>query len=179
MKHTINYLFTMIVGMAVGIAAYGSYKSHNYSMSTEKPEPQIEYVYIEAEPIVEVVTETVYVEVEPDPYRNLTEEDCFYLMDLALREAEGEGVEGMLWVMYTAECRKEAFGLESYKAVWASDAFATSWNRRGIEPNEDCIKAMALFEEGWVPKPLWFRRDYYHGFGTPLCSVGDHYFSSK
>ena len=54
MKHTINYLFTMIVGIAVGIAAYGSYTSHNYSMSTEKPEPQIEYVYIEAEPITEV-----------------------------------------------------------------------------------------------------------------------------
>ena len=179
MKNIINVLFTLIVGIAVGIAAYGSYKSHNYSMSTQPPEPQVEYIYIEAEPIKEVVTETVYIEVEPDPYRNLTEDDCFYLMDLAMREAEGEGTEGMLWVMYTAECRKEAFRMESYQAVWASDAFSSSWNRRGIEPNEDCIKALALFEEGWIPKPLWFRAGHYHGFGTKLCQVGNHYFSSK
>ena len=178
MHKTLEILFSIIVGICVGIASYGSYLAHDYSISTKpQPETTIEYVYIEKQP--EIVTETVIVEVNPTFYRTLTEDDCFYLMDLAMREAEGEGIEGMLWVMYTAECRKETFAMESYEAVWKSDAFNSSWDRRGIEPNTDCLEALALFEEGWMPKPLWFRADHYHNFGTPLCQVGNHYFSTK
>lgn len=178
MKNVINVLFTLIVGIAVGIAAYGSYQAHSRSYQAEKtpPETKIEYVYIESEP--EIITETVYIEKEPTFYRELTEDDCFYLMDLAMREAEDQGTVGMLWVMYTAECRCEAFGI-SYESVWLSDAFSSSWGRRGIEPNEDCLRALALFEEGWLPKPLYFRAGHYHGFGTELCQVGNHYFSTK
>ena len=175
MRNAILYIFSLIVSFAVGIAAYGSYLSHDYSMST-KPEPTIEYVYIEREP--EVITETVYIEVEPTFYRSLTEDDCFYLCDLAMRESENQGVVGMLWVMYTAECRAEAYGL-TYEEVWKSDAFSSSWNRRGMEPNEDCKEAIALFEEGWLPKPLYFRAGHYHSFGTEICQVEDHYFSTK
>lgn len=174
----LNALSLIILGMVFGIIYYGTYKAHSQSYESEKnpPETKIEYVYIESEP--EVITETVYIEKEPTFYRELTEEDCFYLMDLAMREAENQGTVGMLWVMYTAECRKDAFGL-SYESVWLSDAFSSSWSRRGLEPNQDCLEAIALFEEGWIPKPLWFRADYYHGFGTPLCQVGSHYFSTK
>lgn len=175
MRNTILYIFSLIVSFTVGVAAYGSYLSHNYSISS-KPESTIQYVYIEREP--EVITETVYIEVEPTFYRSLTEDDCFYLCDLAMRESENQGVVGMLWVMYTAECRAEAYGI-TYEEVWKSDAFSSSWNRRGIEPNEDCKEAIALFEEGWIPKPLYFRAGHYHSFGTELCQVGNHYFSTK
>ena len=175
MRNAILYIFSLIVSVAVGIAAYGSYLSHDYSMST-KPEPTIQYVYIEREP--KVITETVYIEVEPTFYRSLTEDDCFYLCDLAMRESENQGVVGMLWVMYTAECRAEAYDL-TYEEVWKSDAFSSSWNRRGIEPNENCKEAIALFEEGWLPKPLYFRAGHYHSFGTELCQVGNHFFSTK
>lgn len=173
MRSNLLYIFSFIVGLCVGIAAYGSYKSHNYSMTTT-PEVKTEYVYIEKEP--QIVTETVYIEVEPEFYRNLTEDDCYYLMDLCMRESENQGVVGMLWVMYTAECRAEAYGL-TYEQVWKSDAFSSSWGRRGIEPNEDCKMAISLFEEGWLPKPLYFRAGHYHSFGTELCNVGSHYFS--
>ena len=30
---------------------------------------------------------------------------------------------------------------------------------------------------GRIPEICWFRTDYYHDFGTPVCKVGDHYFS--
>ena len=178
MRNVLKFLFTLLVGIAVGIAAYGSYKSHDYSMST-KPEPvtKIEYVYIESEP--EIITETVYIEVEPTFYRSFSESEAYYLKDLGMREIEGGDVNDFLWVFYTAECRKEAFGYETYEEVWASDAFSSSWNRRGIEPNENCEIAFAIFEEGWLPKPLYFRAGHYHNFGTPLCQVGNHYFSTK
>lgn len=177
MKQTLNYLFLLIIGATFGIAVYGSYISHtkHYEMATE-PEAIVEYVYIEKDPVV--VTEYVYIEKEDTFYRELTDEDVYYLCDLAMREAEGEGVMGMLWLMYCAECRREAYG-QTYEEVWNSDAFKSSWSRRGRTPNEDCLEALSLFEEGWTPKPLWFQTGDYHGFGTPLCKVGEHYFSCR
>lgn len=177
MKHTVLYLFTMLIGITVGIAAYGSYQAHtkSYHLETPKPERIIEYVYIETEP--EVITETVYIPYEEPFYRNLTEEDVYYLKDIAMREAEGEDATGQCWVMYCVICRAEAFGM-SIKDVCLSSAFKTSASRSGLTPNENCERALAMIEEGWIPKPLWFRRGSYHeNLGTPLCQYGNHCFS--
>lgn len=175
MRKTIEILFTLLLGTVFGIVIHGTIQAHSQPQITE-PEVITEYVYIESEP--EIVTEYVYIEKESTFYRDLTDDDAFYYCDLAMRESEGEGIVGMLWVMYTMECRCEAYGLTP-EEVWESDAFSSSWSRRGIEPNENCLKALAIFEQGWIPKPLWFRADHYHGFGNPLCQVGKHYFSCK
>ena len=172
MKQLLEHLFTLLVGIAVGIAGYGSYTHHNKPIETIKTE----YVYIEREP--EVITETVYVEVEPEFYRNYSESDGWYIKDYMMREGEGEGVIGMLWLAYTFENRCEAFG-HTPEEEWASKASESSMFRTGIEPNEDCLIAYELFIEGWEPKPLYFRAGHYHSFGTPLCQVGQHYFSTK
>ena len=172
MRSNLLNIFSLLVGIAVGIASYGSYIHH-------RPTPietKTEYVYIEQEP--QIVTETVYIEVEPEFYRNISDEDSFYYMDIAMREAENQGVVGMLWVMYTFQNRCEAFG-HTPEEEWKSSAYETSMFRAGIEPNEDCLKAYELFVEGWIPKPLYFRANHYHSFGTPLCQVGNHYFSTK
>ena len=179
MKNFVPIASTFILAVVFTIACMGSYYSHtrNYHMTTTDPlEPQIEYVYIESEP--EIITEYVYIEKESQFYRDLPESDTFYDQDMAMREGEGEGVTGMLWIMYCMECRCEAYGLTP-EEVWKSDAFSSSWNRRGKTPNDDCNEALALFEEGWIPKPLWFKAGSYHGFGTPLCEVGNHYFSMR
>lgn len=179
MRHTLELIFSAIIGAFIGIAILGSYQSHNYHMTTESHEPVIEYVYVESEPKVikdvEIVTEYVYV--EEDFFRNFTAQEEWYVKDLMMREAEGEGVEGMLWVAYCMECRCEAFG-NSIEQEWGSSAY-TSMSRSGKTPNEDCLKAFELFREGWTPKPLYFRVGNYHSFGTPLCRVGNHWFSSK
>lgn len=181
MKQTLFIIYCNIIVILVGVAGVGSYLAHtkNYRMSTtdpyEKYEPKIEYVYIEQEP--EIVIEYVYIQQE-DGFRNLTEEDCWYLQDIAMREAEGEDVIGQLWVMYTVICRAEAFN-QSIKEVCESKAFSSSSFRSGITPNDNCNEALALIEEGWTPKPLWFRAGHFHSFGNPLCQVGNHYFSMK
>lgn len=172
MRKALEILFTLLVGIAVGIASYGSYIHH-------RPTPietKTEYVYIEKEP--QIVTETVYIEVEPEFYRNISDSDSWYYMDIAMREAENQGIVGMLWVMYTFDNRCEAFG-HTPKEEWESSAYETSMFRTGVEPNEDCLKAFEIFREGWVPKPLYFRAGHYHSFGTPLCQVENHYFSTK
>ncbi len=176
MKNILTSLFSLLVGIGVGIAAYGSYQAHTPNYHMETPEPRIEYIYIEKEP--EVITETVYVEVEPDFFRNYSEADAWFIKDYAMREGESEGVVGMLWLMLTFENRCEAYG-HTPEEEWASPASESSMFRTGIEPNEDCLKAYELFCEGWMPEPLYFRAGHYHSFGTPLCEVGNHYFSTK
>ena len=178
MKNIINVLFTLIVGIAVGIAAYGSYKSHNYSMSTQPPEPQIQYVYIEKEP--EVITETVYIEVEPEPfYRNLTAEECDLLEQIAFAEAESEGTRGMVMVMNVVLNRVEApgFGDSIEEVIYAKGQFYTAGMTSNV--SEECHEALALVLEGadFSQGALFFNKYGYRNGKEPLFQYGAHYFS--
>lgn len=171
MKRNLELFLTFIIGIFFGVVYVGTINAHK----PPKVEKVIEYVYIESEP--EVKTEYVYIPFEEVFFRNLTEEDEFFYKDLAMREAEGEGVIGMLWVMYTVECRCEAFN-HTPAEEWGSSAYETSMNRSGLTPNDECNEAFELFRAGWIPKPLNFRNGSYHEFREPLCNVGNHYFSA-
>lgn len=171
----IELITTFFIGVIFGVIYICTVQAHT-SEPIEIPEPEIQYVYVEAEP--EIITEIKYVPYEEPFYRNLTEEDKTALLDIAMRESENQGVIGQAMVMYTVICRAEAFN-QTIKEVCDSSAFESSAFRSGITPNENCEEALALIEEGWIPKPLYFRRDHYHNFGTPLYQVGPHYFSSK
>lgn len=175
MKSINTFYFSIIVIISV-FACYASYKLDEISKQEPVTEKVIEYVYVESEP--EVITEYVYLPSTDEFYRSLTDEDCWYLKDIAMREAQNQGVIGQCWVMYTVLCRAEAFG-KSIKEVCESSAFESSRSRSGITPNDDCNEALALIEEGWIPKPLYFRAGKYHNFGAPLCQYKDHYFSTR
>ena len=174
MNRLLKEILLLGMGMIFGIVIYGTWTNQ----FKEEPEPTVitEYRVIEAEP--EIITEVVYVPYEEPFYRNLTEEDCYYLKDMAMREASGESVIGQAMVMYVVINRAEAFN-QSIKQVCESKAFESSKGMSGKTPNDNCKEALALIEEGWVPKPLYFRASHYHAFGTPLYQVGNHYFSSK
>lgn len=174
MNRLLKEILLLGMGTIFGIVIYGTWTNQ----FKEEPEPTVitEYRVIEAEP--EIITEVVYVPYEEPFYRNLTEEDCYYLKDMAMREASGESVIGQAMVMYVVINRAEAFN-QSIKQVCESKAFESSKGMSGKTPNENCNEALALIESGWVPKPLYFRAGHYHSFGTPLYQVGNHYFSMK
>lgn len=174
MNRLLKELLILAMGIGFGIIVHGSYEAWNYT----EPEPIVitEYREIKAEP--EVITEIVYVPYEEPFYRNLTDEDVWYLKDMAMREASGESVIGQAMVMYVVINRAEAYG-QSIKQVCESKAFESSKGMSGKTPNENCNEALALIESGWIPKPLYFRAGHYHNFGTPLFQVEGHYFSSK
>lgn len=174
MNRLLKEVLLLAIGTVFGIVIHGSLTS----WYKDEPEPIVitEYKVIEAEP--EIITETVYVPYEEPFYRNLTDEDAYYLKDMAMREASGESVIGQAMVMYVVINRAEVFN-QSIKQVCESDAFKSSRGMSGKTPNENCLEALALIEEGWTPKPLYFRASHYHSFGTPLYQVGNHYFSSK
>lgn len=172
MKRNLELFLTFLLGIFFGVIYVGTFKAH-----TAEPEviKDTQYVYIESEP--EIKTEYVYIPFEEVFFRNLSEDDEFYYKDLAMREAEGEDVIGILWVMYTFECRCEAFN-HTPAEEWASSAYETSMNRSGKTPNDNVNEAFELFREGWTPKPLNFRAGSYHEIRSPLCQVGNHYFSA-
>lgn len=176
MNKTINIIIGAVLVVLFIVAGYTSYELYEITHQEPVIEKVIEYVYIESDP--EVVTEYVYLPSTDEFYRSLTDEDCWYLKDIAMREAQNQGVVGQCWVMYTVLCRAEAFG-QSIKEVCESSAFESSRSRSGITPNDDCNEALALIEEGWIPKPLYFRAGKYHNFGVPLCQYKDHYFSTR
>lgn len=169
MKRNLELFLTFFIGIIFGAVYYGTIQAH----TEPKIEKEIEYVYLEPEQTVEYV----YIPFEEVDFRTLSEEDEFFYKDLAMREAENQGVIGMLWVMYTVECRCEAFN-HTPEQEWASSAYKTSMSRSGITPNDDCNEAFELFRQGWIPKPLNFRAGSYHDFREPLCQVGGHYFSA-
>ena len=174
MNRLLKELLLLIMGTLFGMAIHGAWTEQ----FKEEPEPIVitEYQVIEAEP--EVITEVVYVPYEEPFYRNLTEEDVYYLKDIAMREASGESIIGQAMVMLVVINRAEAFN-QSIKQVCESDAFKSSRGMSGKIPNDNCNEALALIESGWEPKPLFFRAGHYHSFGTPLYQVGNHYFSMK
>lgn len=178
MRRNLEIIFALLVGIVVGVASYGSYKSHDYHMTTQNPEPIREYIYIESEP--EVITETVYVEIEPEPfYLNLTTEECDLLEQIAYSEARGEGTRGMVMVMNVVLNRVEApgFGDSIEEVIYAEGQFYTA----GMTPNvsEECHEAMALVLEGadFSQGALFFNKYGYRNGKEPLFQYGAHYFS--
>lgn len=174
MRKALEILFTLLVGIAVGIASYGSYIHH-------RPTPietKTEYVYIEQEP--QIVTEYVYVEVEPEPfYRNLTAEECDLLEQIAFAEAQGEGTRGMVMVMNVVLNRVEAegYGDTIEEVIFAEGQFYTE----GMTPNvsDECHEAMALVLEGadFSQGALYFNGGGYRNDKEPLFQYKNHYFS--
>ena len=176
MSKTINIITFALLVMVSIFAGIKSHELDQIRNAEPVKETVIKYVYVESEP--ETITEIVYLPSTDEFYRELTDEDVYFLKDIAMREGANQGVIGQCWIMYTVLCRAEAYG-QSIKQVCESDAFKSSRGMSGKTPNNDCNEALALIEEGWTPKPLWFRADHYHNFGNPLCKVGDHYFSMK
>lgn len=176
MSKTINIITFALLVMVSIFAGIKSHELDQIRNAEPVKETVIKYVYVESEP--ETITEIVYLPSTYEFYRELTDEDVYFLKDIAMREGANQGVIGQCWIMYTVLCRAEAYG-QSIKQVCESDAFKSSRGMSGKTPNNDCNEALALIEEGWTPKPLWFRADHYHSFGNPLCKVGDHYFSMK
>ena len=174
MRSNLLNIFSLLVGIAVGIASYGSYIHH-------KPTPietKTEYVYIETEP--QIVTEYVYIEVEPEPfYRNLTAEECDLLEQIAYAEAKGEGVRGMVMVMNVVLNRVEApgFGDTIEEVIFAEGQFYTA----GMTPNvsDECHEAMSLVLEGadFSQGALFFNKYGYRNGKEPLFQYLNHYFS--
>ena len=178
MRKNLEIIFALLVGIACGVASYGSYVAHTASRTL--PEKVVEYVYIESEPQVITEVEYVYVPVAPEVYRpNLTSRECDLLEQIAYAEAKGEGVKGMILVMNVVLNRvnAEGFGDSVEEVIFADGQFYTA----GMTPDvsDECHEALAMVLDGtdFSQGALFFNKYGYRNGKEALFQYGNHYFS--
>lgn len=173
MKDTLNYIFTFIIGLFVGIAITGSYFSHDYHMTTHNPESTV-YIYYTNE-ANEKASEVQ--ELEEEFYRTFTEEEIDLLEQIAMAEAGGEDTKGKALVMLVVLNRCERDGLSIEEVIYKPGQFYTA----GMKPGDDeCHEAIAMIMDGWDESEgaLYFCATGYNKYGkTHLFQYGGHYFS--
>lgn len=148
-----------------------------------KPEPVV-YDAID-ETIDDLQPTPVLVEpkVESDSDLTLSEEDIQLIAWVTMAEAEGEPVEGKRLVIDTLLNRIEDDGFpnSAHGVVYQKNQFEAMWNGRSSRCSAT-EEVVALVREELLnrtdSKILWFRSGHYHTFGTPVRSVGNHYFST-
>lgn len=160
-------VFTTILFVTMAETSYAT------TSSLQAPEPVVE------EPAV-TEREIVTVEYTP-PY---TEDEIDLIALVCMGEAEGESELGKRLVIDTILNRAESnyFPDTVEEVVYQSGQFECMWNGRidrcdiTDEVRELVISEMRSKENSDV---LFFRAGYYHDFGTPVLSEGNHYFSTN
>ena len=172
MKDTLNQILLLIIGTIFGIIIHATCQAHvqNYHISTTNPN-QIEYVYLPAPQTVEeeVIEETFY--------RQISDEDCELLEQIAMAEAEGEDTKGKALVMLVVLNRADKTGKTIREVIYQQGAFYTAGMKVG---NDDAHEALAMVLEGWDESEgaLYFCATGWNHYGNEhLFKYGGHWFS--
>lgn len=141
-----------IAYMAVGVTMAGDgapnssigYKQSAYLYQIEKSE------FPELLKSTAVTDETYQSEIHS---YDLTADDAYLLMKIAMAEAEGEDIEGKALVMLVVlnRVRSNEFPESIEKVIYQEGQFSPIGNGRwdAIEPNQDCLDALTLVEHCW------------------------------
>jgi spore germination cell wall hydrolase CwlJ-like protein len=109
----------------------------------------------------------------------LTEEECDWLLGIAMAEAQGEDAKGKALVMRVVLNRSYEWNQSLEEVIFSENQFATY--RMDIEPSEDCYEALSMIVDGWDESDgaLWFCAKGYPKYGEHAFQYGGHYFSKK
>lgn len=129
-------------------------------------------------PVVEAEVETI-----EEPEIDISEEEIKLIALVTMAEAEGECEEGQRLVIDTILNRVESeyFPDTVHGVVYQPDQFSAMWNGRVDKcyVKEDIYQ---LVKEEMISRTnyevMFFHANTYGRFGTPMFSVGNHYFSS-
>lgn len=148
----------------------------------EETAPVIEETIDES---VEELHEEIFIQNEvpaKDEY-GLTAEEIDLIALVTMGEAEGEPEEGKRLVIDVILNRVDSsqFPDTVHGVVYAKNAFECLWNGRTdrCQVRED-IRQLVIDElQSRTNSNIhFFRTNHYHNFGTPVLSVGNHYFST-
>lgn len=146
------------------------------------PTPVKAYQSVKCEMKSKMVELTKPVEEE----KGLSEEEIDLLALVTMAEAEGESDEGKRLVIDTilnrADSELSYFPDNVTDVVYQKNAFSSMWNGRANRcyVDED-IRRLVLEEldSRTNYEVMYFHANKYGKYGTPMFSVGNHYFSSK
>lgn len=157
--------------------------SSDDAVSVDTPISAVEHIEEEPE-TVEPIVEIVIPEPEPEPQLPLSDAEIDLIALVTMAEAEGEPEEGKRLVIDVILNRldSERFSNTVDGVIYAKNAFECMWNGRINRCYvRDDIRQLVIDEllNRTNYEVLYFRADRYHGFGVPVVSVGNHYFSTK
>lgn len=114
----------------------------------------------------------------------ITMDDVVLIAKLVLAEAEGEPELGKRLVIDTVLNRLDSsdFPNTVYDVVYQPYHYDPAWDGRIdlFSELDDVFKLVVdEIQHRTNSEVLYFRTDNYHGFGTPMEQVGNHYFSTK
>ena len=175
-KIILNAITCLMLSGLCAVACVGSYRSHNFHMSTTNP-------YMAPDVIIEVEQPEIWFPVHKVPaihmaaYPNLTFEEMELLQQIAMCEARGEDAKGQALVMRVVINRSQKYGQSIYNVIYAPGQFATAHMGEYI-PNEANNEAIGIIIDGWDESEgaLYFCNSGYNG-KEPLFKYGNHYFS--
>jgi N-acetylmuramoyl-L-alanine amidase len=155
----------------------------------EEPESEIIDIMVEEPIIEETLVEEVPVEVdepvvqEPSAPLTISETDIDLIALVTMAEAEGECEDGKRLVIDVILNRYESprFPNSIEGVIYAKNAFECMWNGRVDRCQiRDDIRQLVVEElQSRTNSNIhYFRTNRYHGFGTPVVHVGNHYFST-
>ena len=164
--------------------------------SVESIEEVIELPVEEVQPIVEDIEPIIEPEIESEPEPeipevpeievatlSLSDSDIDLIALVTMAEAEGECEEGKRLVIDVILNRYDSsrFPNTISGVIYAKNAFECMWNGRVNRCYvRDDIRQLVIEElQSRTNSNIhYFRTNYYHKFGKPVVSVGNHYFST-
>ena len=174
LKKEVFWIGTLIIICLVVVACVGSYRFHDYHMTTMPHDTLWEEVTVVEEEPVEIFVPSEVPLVRTTEFVNLTFEEMDFLQQIAMAEARGEDEVGQALVMLTVLNRSERTGKSIFQVFYARGQFTTvnDPNFGYYVPNENCNKALAMILDGWNEKdfdPNWDtnKKVYYFGVGVP------------
>lgn len=100
------------------------------------------------------------------------------LAKLLYREAGGMSWDGKLYTCSAILNLRDLTGRSIYNMAHDANLFSVAPVVDSATPTEEIYKVIDYVLSGFrVPEICYFRTDYYHNFGTPVCEVDGHYFS--
>ena len=172
----LNIIGTMLVVVAVSIAGYGSYQSHDFTMTTESHISYNEEI-IQLDNVKKSVKETDRAVIKSDTQVTVEVNFIDEMAKAVMGESGSEPLVGKVAVAATILNRMEYYNQTVYQALEAYDAYPYY----GVV-TEECYRAVeiAIENRDLFPRDMmYFRTMHYHNFGVPYVQIGNHYFSCK
>lgn len=162
---TLNDNGSFVVGDGEMQAIYEKYRPEPEPIPEPEPEPEPEMIFEETSDYEPPVSES----------SAITE-----LKMLIQAEGYTMGVEGMehLTSVFINRMNNNGSSIrgEIYSGAYSVVSSGMMWNQYYIYPETD-YAVDTILNNGPINDALYFRTNYYHGFGTPLFHYGNVYFS--
>ena len=112
-----------------------------------------------------------------DKMLEYSEEEIALMERLTMSEAGVEPYECKVATLVTVLKRAKMYDKSIAEVIYEPWQYSLANNGKPTAEVKEAVIEAVEKEEEYPDNMIYFRADYYHPFGTPYMSVGNHYFS--